>query len=418
MIADSPDCRPFGKRLYSLPVSRVLLAYSGSLNTTLAIPWLIQQKGHEVITFAANLGYGEYLRTLGDHALEAGASAAHIGDLRERFVRDFVLPALKANARYESGYFLAAALGRPLIAYELVRFASEFGCDTVAHGCTERGNNQVRFETAIAALAPDLKVIAPIREWNLRTLDDKLAFAKRCRLKVELDGRELRHLDGNLWGISTQPEKDADLWRDIPESSFVLTADPRKAPDAPTALEIDFERGEPKALDGKPLSMLAMIETLNRLGGKHGVGRCDIIENRVIGLKSREIYEAPAASILHTAHQALEDITLSKDLTDFKTAASQHYANLIYRGLWYSELRTALDGFFQAAQRTVSGQVRLELYKGACRVVGRRSAWSLHDPARTESVSPADAAGFARISALASRVEGRRRGGHPELRQT
>lgn len=399
-------------------MSRVLLAYSGSLNTTLAIPWLIQQKGHEVITFAANLGYGEYLRTLGDHALEAGASAAHIGDLRERFVKDFVLPALKANARYESGYFLAAALGRPLIAYELVRFASEFGCDTVAHGCTERGNNQVRFETAIAALAPHLKVIAPIREWNLGTLEDKLAFAKKCRLDMDLDGRDYRHMDGNLWGIATQPPETADLWKEPPGSTYVLTADPRQAPDEPVFVEIDFVGGAPRALDGQALAPLQMIETLNLIGGKHGVGRCDIIENRVIGLKSREIYEAPAATILYAAHQALEDITLAKELTDFKTAASQHYANLIYRGLWYSELRSAMDSFFQTAQRTVNGQVKLELYKGTCRVVGRRSAWSLYDPARGEPVSPSDTAGFARISALASRIEGRRRFDHPELRPT
>ena len=399
-------------------MSRVLLAYSGSLNTTLAIPWLIQNKGYEVITFAANLGYGEYLRTLGDHALEAGASAAHIGDLRERFVKDYVLPALKASARYESGYFLAAALGRPLIAYELVRLAAEFGCDLVAHGCTERGNNQVRFENTVAALSPDLKVIAPLREWNLKTRAEKLDFAKRCRLSVDLDGREMRHLDGNLWGISTQPEEGADLWKDVPEAAFVLTTDPRKAPDSPTVLVIDFERGEPKALDGKALSMLEMIETLNGVGGKAGIGRCDIIENRVIGLKTREIYEAPAASILYAAHQALEEITLPKELSDFKAAASQHYANLIYRGLWYSELRESLDAFFEKAQRTVSGQVRLELFKGACRVTGRRSAWSLYEPSRKEAVDPSDARGFARVSALASRIEGRRRTQHPELRAT
>ena len=327
-------------------MSRVLLAYSGSLNTTLAIPWLKQTRGYEVITFAANLGYGEYLRTLGDHALEAGAAAAHIGDLRERFVQDYVLPALKAGARYESGYFLAAALGRPLIAYELVRLASEFGCDLIAHGCTERGNNQLRFENSIAALAPDLKVIAPVREWSLRTREEKMAFARKCRLSVDLDGREMRHLDGNLWGISTQPEEASDLWKEVPEASFVLTADPRKAPDQPTIVEIDFERGEPKALDGQAMPLLQMIEALNLHGGKAGVGRCDIIENRVIGLKTREIYEAPAATILHAAHQALEEIPQSKELTDFKAVASQHYANLIYRGLWYSELRESLDAFF------------------------------------------------------------------------
>ncbi len=395
---------------------RVLLAYSGSLNTTLAIPWLIQNKGYEVLTFAANLGYGEYLRTLGDHALDAGASSALIGDLSERFVSGYVLPALKANARYESGYFLAAALGRPLIAYELVRLAWEHGCEAVAHGCTERGNNQVRFETAIASLAPDLKVIAPIREWNLKSMADKQAFAKKCRLKVDFTGRELRHLDGNLWGISTQPEEASDLWKEPPESCFVLTVDPRKAPDEPVSVEIDFERGIPTAMDGQALTPLQMIESLNRLGGRSGVGRCDIIENRVIGLKTREIYEAPAATILYAAHQALEEITLPKDLTDFKAAASQHYANLIYRGLWYSEIRESLDSFFDTAQRTVTGQVRLELFKGTCRVTGRRSAWSLYDPSRKEPVDPAEARGFARISALASRVEGRRRVQHPELR--
>lgn len=397
---------------------RILLAYSGSLNTTLAIPWLIQNKGCEVITFAANLGYGEYLKTLGDHALEAGASAAHIGDLRERFVQHYVLPALKANARYESGYYLAAALGRPLIAYELVRFAQEFGCDAIAHGCTERGNNQVRFETAIAALAPEAKIVAPMREWNLKTLEDKLAFAKKCRLKVDLDGREMRHLDGNLWGISTQPPEAADLWKEPPDSAFVLTTDPRKAPDEPAFVEVDFVAGEPKALDGQAMPLLDMIEALNRIGGQHGIGRCDIIENRVIGLKTREIYEAPAATILYAAHQALEDITLPKELSDFKAVASQHYANLIYRGQWYTELRTSLDAFFNTAQRTVSGQIRLELYKGNCRVVGRRSPLSLAHYAKSQVVAPADASAFSRISAIAARVEGRRRAEHPELRAT
>ena len=229
-------------------------------------------------------------------------------------------------------------------------------------------------------------------------------------------GRELRHLDGNLWGISTQPEEATDLWKEPPENCFVLTTDPRKAPDKPESVEIDFERGNPVALDGKALTPLHLIESLNRLGGSAGIGRCDIIENRVIGLKTREIYEAPAAVILYAAHQALEDITLSKDLTDFKAAASQHYANLIYRGLWYSELRESLDAFFSTAQRTVTGQVRLELYKGTCRVTGRRSTWSLYEPTRKEPVDPAEARGFARIAALASRVEGRRRAQHPELR--
>ena len=360
-------------------MSKIVLAYSGGLDTSVAIHWLRVHKGFQVIAFAADLGQPGDLAAVAQRALKTGAEAAHVEDLRAEFVRDYVFPALQANAVYENGYLLNTALGRPLIAKELVRIAKENDCKYVAHGCTAKGNDQVRFEAGVAALAPELKVIAPLREWEFKTREQEIDYARQHGIEVPVKRESPYSIDRNLWGTSIECGELEDPWRTPPRDAYLMTRHPEDAPDTPTEIEIEFESGLPVALDGKALGGVELIEALNNVGGENGVGRLDLIENRVVGIKSREVYEAPAATILLTAHRALEEMTLSRDVVRQKASLSQVYSDLIYSGNWFTDLREALDAFVRATQKYATGTVRLRLYKGQAVVTSRRSPFSLYD---------------------------------------
>ncbi|MBM4044607.1 MAG: argininosuccinate synthase [Planctomycetes bacterium] len=358
-------------------MERVVLAYTGGLDTSVCIHWLKNVKGLRVVTFEADLGQGQYLEPISERALATGAEVAHTEDLRDTFAREYIFPALRANAEYESGNPLGQALSRPLIASAVVKKALDEGCRFVAHGCTPKGNDQARFEASIAALAPQLKIIAPQREWHLKTRQDELEYARKHSLPVRITKDSPYNIDRNLWctsiiGYATLE----DPWQEPPKDVFLTTCAPEDCPDKPTTVTIAFERGDPVSVDGKALSPVNLIELLNQMGGGNGVGRLDAMENRLMGLKSRAIYEAPAATVLHMAHRALEDMTLSRDVSHFKARLSQRYAELVYDGLWFGDLRRALDAFFLETQKYVTGEVRLKLYKGSCMVLGRRSPFS------------------------------------------
>ncbi len=358
-------------------MEKVILAYSGGLDTSCCIKWL-KEKGYDVVTFLADLGQGIDFEALKKRAVATGASKAYIKDLKDEFIRDFILPALKANAIYESGYLLATALGRPLIAKHLAEIAKKEKAGFLAHGCTGKGNDQVRFEVAINILSPELKVIAPLREWELKSREAEIAYAKKHNIPVEATRESPYSIDRNLWGVSIECGELEDPWVEPAEDVYQMTSNPAKAPDEPYYVEIYFEEGVPAKMDRKSIGLVKLISELNRIGGQHGVGRTDLVENRLVGIKSREVYEAPAATILHLAHKGLEALVLDKELAHFKEGLSLKYAQLIYNGLWYSPLKKALDAFFDESQKRVTGSVKLKLYKGKCEVVGRKSEYSLY----------------------------------------
>ncbi len=390
-------------------MDKVILAYSGGINTTLAIHWLRQYKNLEVVTFAANLGFGESFESLGEMALAAGASSAHVENLRGRFVDHYVLPAFKAGARYGSGYLLSSALSRPLIVEKLVKLARENSAAFIAHGCTGKGNDQLRFEASVAALAPDIRVVAPVREWPYRTPEERLIYARRNNIKLPPPDRLKRSVDGNVWGISIEAPCLEDLSMPPPDDLFFITKDPSKAPAKPVRIRIDFRKGEPTALDGEAMELPELVEALNQVGGRYGVGRVDVVEDRAVGIKTREVYEIPGATILSTAHQALEEIVLTRQMREFKESAGLRYGQLIYDGFWFSPLREALDAFVEVSQRHVTGSVTVEVAPGTCRVAGRESPFSLYNKAlatyTAEDVFPhAAARGFAHFWSMESRI--------------
>jgi argininosuccinate synthase len=368
---------------------KVILAYTGGLATSLCIHWLRMKKGFDVVTFTSNVGQGVNLEPIGERALELGAEAAHICDLRERFLRDFAFPALRGGAVHDSGYFLGTALTRPMIVREMVKLAAEERCEFLAHGCAGRGNDRVRFELSAAALAPHMKIIAPLEEWGLTSREEQRRYAQRYGMDFSpgpgVEGgaeSAFASVDRNLWGIARPCESAlSDPWAPVPEDVFRMTASPARAPDEPAEVRIGFRRGIPIRLDDRPLRPVALVEELNRLGGVHGVGRIDTVEDRLSGTKTREIYEAPAAAILFEAHRALETLVLPKGLLRCKGPLSRKYAELVYEGLWWSDLREALDAFFGRASQKVTGEVRVRLFKGRATVVGIRSPYSLYDPA-------------------------------------
>jgi argininosuccinate synthase len=360
-------------------VQRTILAFNGDLESRLALHWLVHERGLQVLALSINLGQDVYLEPLGELALELGASAAQVIDRREVFLRDFALPLLQADAVYQASCFLGAALGRYVVAQELVRVAHEEGCDAVAHSAASKGNDQVRMETAIAALDPRLRVLAPVRQWPLRTLEDKLTYARRRRLPVEEPAGRPLTVDRNLWGASLYLGDLADPWEEAPADIFTLTRSPEQAPEAPAVLTVGFEAGLPCSLNGARLGPTALVRELGRLGGEHGVGRSDVVEDRLFGIKSREFYEAPAPTLLLTAHRDLQNLVHSREMIQLREALSRRYAELVYSGLWFHDLRRALQGFFEQTQRYVTGEVRLKLYKGSCAVLGRRSPHSLYD---------------------------------------
>ncbi|MEA3305769.1 MAG: argininosuccinate synthase [Candidatus Omnitrophota bacterium] len=356
---------------------KLVLAYSGGLDTSVALRWL-REKGYEVIAYLADVGQGSNFSIVEKRAYAAGASKVIIEDLKKEFVEDFIFPALKAGAVYESKYFLSTALSRPLIAKGLVKAAKKEKAECIAHGCTGKGNDQVRFELSIGILAPDIEIIAPVREWELVSRGHEIRYAKMHKLPIDVSKKSPYSLDKNLWGISIEAGKLEDPWNEAPEEAYQLSVNPEKAPSRPLKIEIYFEKGIPRKLNGKKLNGVELIKKLNHFGGKHGIGRADLVENRLVGIKSREIYEAPAAVILHAAHEALENIVLDRETFYFKNMTSLKYGQLVYYGLWYTPLKKALDSFVNETQKAVTGSIRLRLYKGSTAVLGRKSVKSLY----------------------------------------
>ncbi|MFB3897746.1 MAG: argininosuccinate synthase [bacterium] len=357
---------------------KVVLAYSGGLDTSVMIQWLIDKYGCEVIALTADVGQGEELEPLREKAIKTGASKIYIQDCREEFVKDFIFPALKANAIYEQKYLLATAIGRPLITKHLVEIAKKENADAIAHGSTGKGNDQVRFEVSAMALAPELKVLAPVREWELKTREEEMEYAQKRGIPVPTTKKSPYSLDLNLWGISIECGVLEDPWVEPPADIYKLTTAPELAPKTPTYVEIEFEKGIPVGLNGKRGNPIEMIIELNKIAGANGVGRTDLVENRLVGIKSREIYEAPAGTVLYWAHRELEAITLDRETAHYKELVTQKYSELVYYGLWFSPLKKALDAFIDATQETVTGTVRMRLLQGNCVAVGRKSPYSLY----------------------------------------
>lgn len=364
-------------------MEKVLFAFSGGIDDVLSVHWLRQTRGYSVLAFLADVGQEAHLETLGELAVESGAEGTIIVDLRARFIEDYIFPTLVSGAHYE-GYLLSTALSRSLISEQLVTRAHEEGIRLLGHGGSNRGNDQVRFEAAVAALDPTLRIIAPLRELSARTHEDKLALLRRTHIMSALEPQEDVSMDRNLWGCGQVRPGLSDPWETAPEEIFVMTRNPRDAPDEPVEIVIGFEQGIPRSVNGDELDPITLIESLNQLAGIHGIGRLDHVENRMLGGKTREIYEAPGATLLYLAHDALEELTQSRDLYRYKRVLAEEYGNLVYNGLWFSELREALDRFFDATQRYVSGRVRLELYKGNAVVTGRESSYSLYDRSLTD----------------------------------
>jgi argininosuccinate synthase len=389
----------------------VILAYSGGLDTSVAIRWLQETYGMDVITLTADIGNERDISAVAARARQIGASEALTVDAREEFLEHFVWPALAANAVYEGAYPLATAIARPLIAKLLVETARQKGATAVAHGCTGKGNDQVRFDVSIMALAPDLEIIAPVREWHM-TRDAELEYATQHAIPVMATSASPYSVDANLWGRSIECGALEDPWAEPPADIWDWTADSTHAPDAPTEVTISFEAGIPMALNGEQQSSVTLVQQLTKLAGAHGVGRIDHVENRLVGIKSREVYEAPAAVVLLLAHQALESLTLGRDQARVKDMLSAEYARLIYNGQWYSALHANLMAFMQSSQQFVTGDVRLKLFRGTCSVVGRRSPYSLYQHAlatydRGDAFDHDSATGFIKLWGLPLQTQAR-----------
>ena len=393
-----------------MQLKKVVLAYSGGLDTSVIIPWLKENYGCEVICFAADVGQEEELDGLEERALKAGASKLYIRDLTQEFVNDFIFPTLKAGAIYEE-YLLGTSFARPLIAKNLVEIAHLEGADAIAHGATGKGNDQVRFEVTIHALDPDLKVIAPWRIWDLRSREDEITYAQAKGIDVPVKKDRPYSIDRNIWHVSHEGADLEDPANPPQDDIYQMITPPEKAPDKPTFVEIGFEQGIPKTIDGKEYDGVALLRTLNKLAGENGVGILDIVENRLVGMKSRGVYETPAGTVLYKAHRSLESLTLDRDTMHFKSLVAQRYAELVYDGLWYSPLREALDAFVNATQKTVTGTVKVKLYKGNCMPVAIESPYSLYHRGiasfgYSELYDHKDAAGFINLFSLPLKVRG------------
>jgi argininosuccinate synthase len=389
-------------------VKRVCLAYSGGLDTSVILRWLLETFGCEVVCYTADVGQEEELSGLPDKAKATGAADCVVRDLREEFVREYVFPAIRANAVYEGHYLLGTALARPVIAKHQVEVARETGCDAVAHGATGKGNDQVRFELAYRALAPELAVIAPWREWDLRSRTDCMAYAQKYGIPVAATIHKPYSTDRNLMHISFEGGILEDPWRAPDESMFVMSVAPEEAPDAPAEVIVGFERGTPVSLDGEMLSPARLLARLNRIAGAHGVGRLDLVENRFVGMKSRGVYETPGGTVLHLAHRAVESITLDREVMHERDRLSPRFAELVYNGFWFSPELDFLRAAIERSQEWVTGEARVRLFKGSARVTGRRSPVSSYDETlssfeeggEASGYRQADAAGFIRIQGL------------------
>lgn len=359
-------------------VSKVVLAYSGGLDTSIIIPWLKENYKCEVIAMAADVGQQEELEGLEEKALKSGASKLYIEDLREEFARDFIFPTVMAGAVYENKYLLGTSFARPLIARRQVEIARRENADAVSHGATGKGNDQVRFELTYKAFAPDLTIIAPWREWNIKSREDAIEYAASRNIPVAQTKKKIYSRDRNLWHISHEGGELEDPWNEPSEGLFVLTVSPEAAPDKAEYIEIGFEQGKPVSIDGNNYAPVELVEHLNRIASRNGVGRVSIVENRLVGMKSRGVYETPGGTVLYEAHGALEMLTLDRDMLHYKQEAALRYAELVYYGKWYSPLKEALDSFFMSTQKHVTGTVRIKLYKGNCEAVGIKSPYSLY----------------------------------------
>jgi argininosuccinate synthase len=397
---------------------KVVLAYSGGLDTSVAIRWLAEKYNLKVITLTVDIGNVLDLEAIRQKALKVGAIKALVVDAKEVFIKSYVFPALQADAVYEGQYPLATALGRPLIARLLVEAAKKEKARVVAHGCTGKGNDQVRIDVGVAALAPELTVIAPAREWKM-TREQTIEYAQAYKIPVPITKASPYSIDENLWGRSIECGVLEDTWNEPPEDVFLWTKSPEKTPARPAYLEIGFNKGIPVSLDGQKLDPVALVQKVHSLAGKHGVGRIDHVENRLVGIKSREIYEAPAAVVLLKAHQALEDLVLAKGQLRFKARVATEYADLIYNGLWFTGMRQDLAAYVASTQRYVTGTIRVKLFKGNCQIVGRKSPYSLYDyslatydkgDAFDQSASP----GFIHIWGLPVRTQARVQPEKPE----
>jgi len=357
---------------------KIVLAYSGGLDTSVCIKWLQDKYQYDVIALCLDLGEGKDVEFVRQKALDLGAIKSYMIDAKELFASEYLLPALKANALYEGKYPLSSALSRPLIAKLLVDVAKQEGAVAVAHGCTGKGNDQVRFEVSVMALDPTLKVVAPVREWGM-TRDEEIEYANENGVPIPVDLDNPFSIDANIWGRACEAGVLENPWNEAPEEAFAWTNSIEQSPDSPEYVEIKFVKGKPVALNGHSMDLVSLIEELNHIGGKHGVGRIDHIENRLVGIKSREVYENPAALILINAHKELEFLTLPREVTNFKINIEQQFSKSLYDGLWYSPLMQALDAFIQTTQETVTGTIRVKLFKGNHNVVGRKSDYSLYN---------------------------------------
>lgn len=392
-------------------IKKVVLAYSGGLDTSVIVPWLKNNFDDcEVICFTADLGQEEELDGLEEKALASGASKLYVRDLREEFLRDYVFPTIQAGAIYERDYLLGTSFARPLIAKHMTAIAEAEGADAISHGCTGKGNDQVRFELTVMALNPKLKIIAPWREWDIRSREDALKYAAKHNVPVTQTEKDIYSRDRNIFHLSHEGGVLEDPWNEPAAEMFQLTTSPEDAPDAPEYIEIGFEQGNPVSLNGEALDPVQLFQQLNQIAGKNGIGRTDIVENRLVGMKSRGVYETPAGTVIVRAHQALESICLDKHTMQYKDKIALKYAELVYNGQWFIQLREALDAFVKETQKRISGVVRLKLYKGNIINAGRKSPYSLYREdfasfGEEDVYNQQDAQGFIQLFGLPLKVE-------------
>ncbi len=385
--------------------NKIVVAYSGGLDTSVMVKWLSQKYDAEIITVTGNLGQTSELVNIEEKAKSTGASKSYVANLQKEFIDEYAWKALKGGALYESEYPLATAIGRPLLAKLMVEIAEKEGANMVAHGCTGKGNDQVRFEVGMKTLNPDLQILAPLREWEFKSREEEIIYAKDNNIPISVNIEKPYSIDENIWGVATECGVLEDTTLAPPEDAYQMTTNPKDAPDQSETITLTFEKGIPVAIDGVEMPGYQLVSTLNGIGGKHGIGRFDIIENRVVGIKSREVYEAPAAQILHEAHFQLEKLTLDKDTFRYKQNASNTYANLIYDGFWFTPLFKSLTAFFDSVQERVSGEIVMELYKGTTKIISRSSDNSLYSQelatyTEEDAFNHKDAEGFINITSL------------------
>lgn len=397
------------KTISKSSIKKVVLAYSGGLDTSVIVSWLKENYGCEVICYTADVGQGEELSHLPEKAVATGASKIFIEDLTDEFAGEYLFKLLRSGAIYEGKYLLGTSIARPLIAQHMVKTAQQEGADAVAHGCTGKGNDQVRFELTVMALDPSLRVIAPWREWDITSREDALAYAEAHNIPVSSSLKSIYSRDRNLWHLSHEGGILEDTWNEADEGMFQLSVSPEEAPDQPEYLELVFEDGFPVKLNGNSISPANLVKELNQIGGKHGIGRVDMVENRLVGMKSRGVYETPGGTILVAAHQDLESICLDRDTLHYKHLLAQRYAELVYNGQWFTPLREAMDAFVEVTQKHMTGTVKMKLYKGSATAVARKSPYSLYNEefatfAQDSVYDQSDAAGFISLFGLPMRV--------------